>query len=361
MTLIDYVKKNGDLTFFEEKFNEVDAAVLSAIAYVDLTLVFKDGNIVLPLGSALELFLAKTDLKKFIKNGFVQKDVIKLVRIIKDKIRYRNISLSNYVYDVTFDKQFSALTFKLPTGEKVIAFEGTDNNLVGWEEDFAMIYKFPVPADKDAISYINENVSLFDKSVIVVGHSKGGHLAMTAAAFSHWYVKLKIKSVYNLDGPGFRYNEINSRGFNIIKKKLHYIVPNYSLFGLLLRHPDNIRSIKSIRKDILAHSVFTWVINDSSFVDEPLSRISKNLDKSIVMWLEQHDDVEREKLVKDIFECFRKAGVNSLSDVTRIKVFLSLLKNLDGLDNSTKKLLNDFVKYNVEFHIANKNDDIVIS
>ena len=80
MTLIDYVKKNGDLTFFEEKFNEVDAAVLSAIAYVDLTLVFKDGNIVLPLGSALELFLAKTDLKKFIKNGFVQKDVIKLVR-----------------------------------------------------------------------------------------------------------------------------------------------------------------------------------------------------------------------------------------------------------------------------------------
>ena len=133
-----------------------------------------------------------------------------LLNQYEDKIRYRNISLSNYVYDVTFEKQFSALTFKLPTGEKVIAFEGTDNNLVGWEEDFAMIYKFPVPADKDAISYINENVSLFDKSVIVVGHSKGGHLAMTAAAFSHWYVKLKIKSVYNLDGPGFRYNEINS-------------------------------------------------------------------------------------------------------------------------------------------------------
>ena len=360
MTLIDYVKGNGDLTFFEDKFNEVDAAVLSAITYVDFNVVFKDGIEELLLGSALEIFLNKCDLKVFAKNGFVQKDILKLVRIIKDKIRYRNIIISNYVYDVTFDKQFSALTMKLPTKEKVIAYEGTDHNLVGWEEDFAMLYKFPVPADVDAIAYINKNVSFWDRNVIVLGHSKGGHLAMTAATFCKWYVGLKIKEVYNFDGPGFRYNEIESRKFKRMSKKLKYIVPNYSLFGLLLRHPENIRTIKSTRKDILAHSVFTWEISENQFLDEPLSRISRNLDKSIVMWLEQHDDEQREKVVKDVFECFRKSGVKNLSDVTKFKVFIALLKNLDDLDESSKKLLNNFIRYNLDYHMANKKDDIII-
>ena len=360
MTLIEYVKQIGDYTFFEEKFNEIDAAVLSAVTYVDFNPVFKNDKIELPLGSALEIFLAKGDLKQFGKNGFIQKDIIKLVRIIKDKIRYRNITISNYVYDVTFDKQFSALTMKLPTKEKVIAYEGTDHNLVGWEEDFAMIYKFPVPADKDAIAYINRNVSLFDKDVIVLGHSKGGHLAMTAATFGNWYVKLKIKEVYNFDGPGFRYNEIESRKFKRMSKKLKYIVPNYSLFGLLLRHPENIRTVKSNRKDIIAHSVFTWEIEGNQFIDEPLSRISKNLDKSIVMWLEQHDDEQREKLVKDVFEYFKKSGVKNLMDVTKFKIIIALLKNLDDLDDSSKKLLNNFIKYNVEYHVHNRKDDILI-
>lgn len=359
MTLMEYVKTYGDYTFFEREFNEVDAAVLSAITYVDFNFVFKNVD-ELSLGSALEFFLANTELKKFSKSGFIQKDVVKLIKVLKEKIRYRNIMISNYIYDVTFDKQFSALTMKLPTKEKIIAFEGTDDKLVGWEEDFAMIYKFPVPADKDAISYVNKNVSIFDKKVILLGHSKGGHLAMTAAIFCKWYIKLKIKEVYNFDGPGFRHKEIESKEFQKSYKKIKYIVPNYSLFGLLLCHPDNIITIKSNKKGILAHSIFSWEVVDNQFVNEPLSRISKNLDKSIVMWLEQNDDEQREKLVKDVFECFKKSGVNGLTDVTKFKVFISLLKNLDDLDESSKKLLNGFIKYNVEYHMANKKDDIII-
>ncbi len=356
--LFDYAKNYGDFTFFDKPFNEVDAAIMSAVSYVDFNNIVPNGKKSISLSNALEIFLRTKDLKKYVKLGFFQKDIIKLVRIIKDKIRFRNIMLSNFVYDITFDKQFCAITMKLPTKEKLIVYEGTDHNLVGWEEDFAMIYRFPVSADKDAISYINKNVGMFDNNVIVIGHSKGGHLAMTAAMYAKWYVKLKIKKVYNFDGPGFRFSEITSNNFKRMQKKLEYIVPNYSIFGLLLRHPEVIRTIKSNRKDLFAHSVFTWEVKENHFLYEPLSRLSKNLDESIVMWLELHDDQEREKIVSDIFEYLRKSGVSNIMDITNFKIVLSLIKNLDDLDSSTKNILRHFVKYNVDYYIHNRKEEL---
>ena len=357
MSLLEYVKSRGDYTFFEKKFNDVDAIVMSAVAYVNFTNIVNEDIL---LSDAILKFLGTVDKKKYIKQGLLQKDILKLIDLLKDKIRYRGIILSNYVYDVTFNKQFSAITMKLPTKEKLIVFEGTDHNLSGWEEDFAMLYQFPVPADVDAIKYFNDNVSVWDRNVIVLGHSKGGHLAMTAASFCKWYKKFGIKKVYNFDGPGFRYDEIHSKQFIKMSKKLEYFVPNYSIFGLLLRHPEEIKVVKATKKDITAHSMFNWVVKQDSFMLESLSRISRNLDKSIVMWLEQHDDVERKKVVTDVFKFFRDNGIVNIMDLSKLKNIINLLKNLDNLDDETKYLLTHFIKYNFEYHRANKKDDIII-
>lgn len=358
ISLIDYVKTNGDYTFFEKKFNEVDAVLMSAIVYVNFSNIIKDVEV--SLGDALEKYLKVTDRKTIIKLDFIQKDIYKLVKVIKDKIRYRGILLSNYVYDVTYNKQFCAITMKLPTGEKLIVYEGTDHNLVGWEEDFTMLYQFPVPADTDAINYLNDNVSIWDKNVIVLGHSKGGHLAMTAATFCKWYKKFAIKKVYNFDGPGFRYDEFNSKKFKRMTKKLEYIIPNYSIFGLLLRHPEEVKVVKTTKKDIMAHSMFNWLVEEENFVFDRLSRISRNLDKSIIMWLEQHDDEERKKVVTDVFKYLKDNGIEKITDMVKLKNVFTLIKNLDDLDKGTKDLLSHFIKYNIDYHVANKNDEIII-
>ena len=358
ISLIDYVKANGDYTFFEKKFNEVDAVLMSAIVYVNFSNIIKDVEV--SLGDALEKYLKVTDRKTIIKLDFIQKDIYKLVKVIKDKIRYRGILLSNYVYDVTYNKQFCAITMKLPTGEKLIVYEGTDHNLVGWEEDFTMLYQFPVPADTDAINYLNDNVSIWDKNVIVLGHSKGGHLAMTAATFCKWYKKFAIKKVYNFDGPGFRYDEFNSKKFKRMTKKLEYIIPNYSIFGLLLRHPEEVKVVKTTKKDIMAHSMFNWLVEEENFVFDRLSRISRNLDKSIIMWLEQHDDEERKKVVTDVFKYLKDNGIEKITDMVKLKNVFTLIKNLDDLDKGTKDLLSHFIKYNIDYHVANNNDEIII-
>ena len=358
ISLIDYVKTNGDYTFFEKKFNEVDAVLMSAIVYVNFSNIIKNEEV--SLGDALDKYLKITDRKTIIKLDFIQKDIYKLVKVMKDKIRYRGILLSNYVYDVTYNKQFCAITMKLPTKQKLIVYEGTDHNLVGWEEDFTMLYQFPVPADTDAIKYFNENVSIWDRNVIVLGHSKGGHLSMTAATFCKWYKKFSIKKVYNFDGPGFRYDEFTSKKFNRMTKKLEYIIPSYSIFGLLLRHPEEVRVIKTTKKDVMAHSMFNWLVEEDSFVFDKLSRISRNLDKSIIMWLEQHDDTEREKIVSDVFKYLRDNGIGKITDIIKIKNLFNLIKNLDDLDKGTKDLLSHFIKYNIDYHVANKNDEIII-
>ena len=326
-SVVDYIREYGKYTFSEKKFNEVDAAVLSSITYLDFNNIVSDKKNPINMSGAIDYFLNHYDMKKFMKRGFIQKDIIRVAKEIKDTIRYRNIVLYNYVYDVTYNKQFCAITMKLPTGEKLIVYEGTDHDLVGWEEDFTMLYQFPVPADTDAINYLNDNVSIWDKNVIVLGHSKGGHLAMTAATFCKWYKKFAIKKVYNFDGPGFRYDEFNSKKFKRMTKKLEYIIPNYSIFGLLLRHPEEVKVVKTTKKDIMAHSMFNWLVEEENFVFDRLSRISRNLDKSIIMWLEQHDDEERKKVVTDVFKYLKDNGIEKITDMVKLKNVFTLIKD----------------------------------
>ena len=358
--IYNYITKYSNKTFAEMEFNEVDAVVLSVIPYVDFVGILDNSGSEVTLCVALEKFLMMKDLRKYGRTGIFNKDIVRLCRTIKDTLRYRNLIVKNYVYIVTQEEQFGALTIILPDKTKVIAYEGTDHNMVGWEEDFAMFYKYPVPADVDSLKYIKKNVNLLDKNVIVLGHSKGGHLAMNASAFSPWYIRMKIKKVYNFDGPGFRLKQVTSRKYKNMERKLEYIIPHYSFFGVLLRHANPAKVIKSSRKDIIAHSMFTWEIKQNKFVVEPLSTLSKNLSRSIIMWLEMHDDEERERIVKDVFDYIKMSKITYMGDVTKLKNIVSLLKNLDELDDDTVICLKQFIKFNADYHFNNLKDDIVI-
>lgn len=358
--IFNYITKYGNKTLSEMEFNEVDAAILSNIPYVDFVGILDNSGTETTLNVALEKFLIQKDLRKYSRTGIFNREIIRLCRSIKDSLRYRNIVLKNYVYIVTQEEQFGAITMLLPENIKIIAFEGTDHNLVGWEEDFAMFYKFPVPADVDAIKYAKNNISLFDKKVIVLGHSKGGHLAMTASAFSPWYTRMKIDKVYNFDGPGFRLREVTSKKYKNMQNKLEYIIPHYSFFGLLLRHDKPAKVVKSTRKDIMAHAVFNWEIKTNRFILEPLSSLSKNLSRSTIMWLEMHDDASREAIVKDVFDLIKKAKITYIGDATKLKNIVTIIKNLDDLDDDTKMWVKHFVKFNVDYHLRNLNDNIEI-
>jgi hypothetical protein len=168
---------------------------------------------------------------------------------------------------------------------------------------------------------------------------------------------MKISSVYNFDGPGFRLKEVSSRKYKSMEKKLEYLIPHYSLFGVLLRHNKPAKVVKGTRKDIMAHSVFNWEIKGTSFVQETLSSLSRNLSRSTIMWLELHDDEEREHIVRDVFDYIKNAKITYLGDVTKLKNIITLIRSIDELDDDTKMWLKHFLKYNVDYHLNNLKEE----
>ena len=67
--------------------------------------------------------------------------------LVADKKRFANIEVSNYINVVDKKKvmQFSAMCFHISDDLIYVAFRGTDDSLIGWQEDIDMVCDFPVP------------------------------------------------------------------------------------------------------------------------------------------------------------------------------------------------------------------------
>ena len=347
MNLFDYVKMYGDKNFYEKDFNEIDNLVFSLISYLDFTHTdVNDENLTLEEvgGQYLSIF-SYSDIKKI---GRAQKDAYKLLKILIEKNRYKNVYLSDYVYKISNETQFSACTFKLRDDLYFICFEGTDEVVSGWKEDGKLACIFPVPAQKEAIKYVNKTIKIFGPNFIIGGHSKGGNLALVSGMYTKWYKRGKIKTIYSNDGPGLREKEFNSKEFKKIKDKYIHIIPEYSVFGVLLKN-DNNKVIKSTKSNIFCHSISTWIVNKDKLVCGNLSIKSKRLENSIDTFLSTHTDLEKIRIVKSIFKVFEDASITHLTNATSIKNILKILHNIGNIDKDSKKLIIDLFMYSFKY------------
>jgi hypothetical protein len=345
--LNDYLKKYRDITFAEEKLNDIDIAIFTQLTYIDYIEGFNT-----TLNEYLETSLKN---KNLLKNNIKKEDLIESIKLIIDSNRYKDILIKNPTYILKKDEQFGAFTLILSDNTKIICFEGTDHNMVGWEEDFKLSYQFPVPAQTDAIKYLNDNISLFDKNVIVCGHSKGGNLALVGSMFTSIFKRNKIKQIYSFDGPGLRKREIESKRFKKTEKKYKHFICNQSMIGLLLRHTNKHMVIKSSKRGMLAHSLYYWQINDKYFLISELSESSKKFDNNVLKWLEGHNDEERKKLVNNMFKAFNNLGIERITDSIKLKNTIKIVKEMKNLDESSKDLLVDFIKYNIKHYFKDNS------
>lgn len=339
--LIDYVKKYGDISFDNKPFNDVDNLVFCSLIYLDFSNTSINENIHTLEEIANEYIKPyKTSFLKRI--GIIADDVYELLKVVKDKIRYKNIILSNYEYKFSGNMQFCAMTFNISKKLKYICFEGTDTLVSGWKEDFELSCYFPVSSHTEAINYVNKNISMFGPKVIIGGHSKGGNLALISSMFMKWYKKNKVIKVYSNDGPGLRKKEIESKKYKRIKKKFIHIVPENSVVGMLLR-TDDYYVIKTSKNNILSHSLTYWLIDDDKISKGVLSDKSIKLHDSVLYWLNIHNDYERRIMTEMIFKIFEEAKVKDLTDLKKIKNLIKVLYNMKNMDRATKELLTNLV------------------
>lgn len=348
-----YIKEYGDKTFNEEKFNEIDNVILSSVVYLNFDGIVPKNKKSISLCEAGNIFLYKYNYFDVSKLGIAQKVSYKILKQIVNTKRYKDIQMYNYKYIWDTDTQFGAVCFKVKKKFIYVAFEGTDNLLSGWKEDFQMAYEFPVPSQKLAVKYLNENIKQFDKNIIVGGHSKGGNLALVSSMYCKNRINKKIKQIYSNDGPGLKKEQIESENYSKIRDRLIHLVPNYSYVGVLLRN-DKFTVIKTNRKDFMAHAVSSWQVNENEFIRENLSSISDSFRNSLLKWLDEHDLNQREKMISTVFKTLEESGIKNLNDFFNLKNAITVIKNINNIDDETKKLVISLIEFNLNNIIDGK-------
>ena len=334
--IFDYVSKYGNYDFDKKSLNELDMLIFSHLSYLNLSSC-NDSSIY-----DIGLKLNKTNIKKF---GDSVKTAYKLLSLIYDKKRYKDIIIFNYKYILTDDVQVGALSLRLLNNDIVISFEGTDNTFIGWKEDFALSYEYPTKSHLIASKYVSDTLNKNNCNIYLCGHSKGGNLALVSALRLLPSKKSKIKKIYSFDGPGLPRDIFKSMDYDMVKDKLYNIIPNYSIVGVLL-YQENLNVIKSDAIGIMQHEISSWIVEDDHLLRCEESSLSKELATSIKAWLIKTTREERRQIINDVFDIFIKSGIKTTDDIkeNKIKSASVLLKNLTYFSKETKILINNYFK-----------------
>ena len=346
--LIKYVKNNANKDFSEVKFNEVDAAIYTILPYLDLMGLI---NTSITIKELYDKFSKRFILKD--KNKFMEENK-KLFREMALSKRYQNNIIVSYKKIVNHETQFGAITVKVPKHFKFIAFEGTDDELVGWEENFKMGYMYPIPAQEEAINYLKENIKINDIVVYVGGHSKGGNLAISAVMEQNILKRYQVDYVFNFDGPGFLPDVINKT--DKIKKKIKNYYPFESVVGMIFDTNGDKKIIKSNAYQIFQHDLHTWNIENNKFVTAKLSDYSKNFHLKINNILDKFSKEEIKRFVNLFFKMLYNAGFVLKSELNKVNLvrIKNILKESKDLSGEDRKLLLEMFK---AFIVNNRKDN----
>lgn len=339
-TIKDYLKYYKDYGFDECRFNINDVLIFTELSYVDWHDIVSNSFDKICLRDAFDMYLKS---KNVYLSSFMKSNIQNLKDIYTSK-RYKDIYLSNYREYVDSEKQFGAI--KIYFDNKIfISFKGTNGTIIGWKEDFALGYSFPIVSQEYATLYLNDVITDSDKEIFVGGHSKGGNLAMTSSMYAKEDVFKRIKTIYNLDGPGFREKDINDN-FKKILPKLQIYIPEDSVIGMLLYSTNNKKIVKSNASGILEHDINTWLCFGEFLEKGKISKFSLNIDKRIKTWNKRYSDSELEIMINSIFNVFESNNVKSFRELKKLKLnqILGMINEINDIDDETKKLYGDTIR-----------------
>lgn len=349
--LFDYLDWR-DIDLRKTEFNEVDNLILARLSYFPLDgLTQKEEDITIE--EAYHRFQKQKEGARIL-----QKEDLDLFPRLAQSIRFKNLTISNYVNYLSpeEEKQFSAVTVHLPDQNMYVAYRGTDNTIVGWKEDFNMSFQELVPSQLDSVQYLEQIAIQYpEKHILIGGHSKGGNLAVYAAAFCSFATKSRVNVVYNNDGPGFHESIINSQEYQEILPRIHTFLPQSSIIGRLLNHKEQTTILKSTQTGIMQHDLYTWQVMGDHFVEDQFTNSSEFIDHTITNWLKEVSPEQRGKFIDTLFEILNATQAQTLSEMGT-KWFSNaktMLKTYQKADEESKEIV--LKTLSSLFHIAKSN------
>ena len=337
--ILDYIRWRGDLSFSQDAPNAIDSLIFSYMVYIRFPEELLSGG---------EVPLAKVEERLSMLEDYGERGNSHQLELLREAARSRRfggVRLARFrnQFIPEEDTQFAAAAFLLDDGSLFAAFRGTDNTLVGWEEDFNMCFQEAVPAQRLAVDYLGELFEGYGRPMHLCGHSKGGNLAVYAAAKSEAAVRNAIGQVYNNDGPGFMEHMLSDSGYLEMVPRIHTYVPQSSIIGMLMEHAEPTLVIKSAQVGILQHDVFTWEVMGKELIPvEELTPDAKFVSATIKQWLLGMDMEARNQMVDALFELLTYGNVERAADIFLPKNIRQYMKLISTDENIRLVLTEEF-------------------
>ncbi len=351
--MLDYLAWRGDVPFETSPWNEIDGLLIATLSYLN----FHGGRD--PKGWTLEEMARIDLLQEGTTNSFAGRK--KAFEGMAKSARFGACRLHHAIAltDAEIGMQFSALCLDLPDGTTCVAFRGTDNTLIGWREDFDMAYTTRVPAQEAAALYLVRAAALSKRPLRLVGHSKGGNLAVYAAAMAPAKVQKRIEGIWSYDGPGMNRETSQTEGFLRIKDKIHSYIPQTSIIGLLMDYYEPYTVVRSTASGISQHDPMSWAVYGPQF------RTMKAVDKTAVVvrdtlheWLQNSTPEQRAAFVDTLFSMVESTKATRISDLTseKLRSILTMVGSRKEVDPETRKIFTRLVGQAVSLGFGNMID-----
>lgn len=343
--ILTSMTQRGDKTFEELPFNEIDALIFSSIIYQR----FED----LPDGGKgktfRELYPLLCPLKIEETTGF-DTDRYKLWEAISSSKRFSSFRIDAFDFSLSKEagneEQFAGFIFSEDESTGYVVYRGTDESITGWKEDLNLGFYDEIPSERKALEFLEKNAGSY-RFLIVMGHSKGGTLALYASEKSADETFTKIKRIYDFDAPGLSDSIVQNDRWNEVKEKTEAYVPTSSYFGILFNYVEP-RVVKADSHGVWQHDAFNWRVEGNTFLfHNGLSLESRMLSESMRYFLSLSTKDERETLVEVIFKVLSSVGeenVFRLPEVIREKFDLFFFKGIGSLTDKEKAVLKKLLQ-----------------
>lgn len=353
-SIIDYVNQ-FQYTFAEREFNDVDSLVLCQLSYLKMQHLIpglEDGQEFVSFQSVLR----RENEEQVFADERYREDNRKLASAVLKSRRYAEMKVNYFIdiLDKEMEVQFSALTYLLgedAEGKPIyyIAYRGTDENLVGWKEDFTLAFSEPVAGQLYAAKYMRKASAYLAERFYLGGHSKGGNLAVFAAMSSSVALQERIRRVYSHDGPGFKPQVTERYEYERIAEKVRKILPGSSMVGMLMERGSDYNVVESSSYGLMQHNPYTWAVDveAGSFVPmEELKNGARLMDSAVTDWILGLDDEQINRFSDVLFRILAASESDNLIDFAADwkKSVSGVLQELKEVDDASKAEMEDILK-----------------
>ncbi len=355
----DYLVWRGDIPLAVSPWNEIDALLVSSLSYLD----FHGGNDhrgwSLRELARIEALIEKEGSATFPARKVAFQRMAESVRFSAARLHHA-IALT----DEEIAMQFSALCLDLEDGTTCVAFRGTDNTIVGWREDFNMAYQVQVPAQEAAIAYLNRAAGLSDRPLRLIGHSKGGNLAVYAAASVPESVQRKIESIWTFDGPGMNQEMAVTEGFLRVKDQIRSFIPQTSIIGLLMEYYRPYTVVRSDVSGISQHDPMSWQVYGPRFETlEEVDRTAQVVRDTLHDWLDNSSPEQRGAFMDALFYMVDKTNATHMSDLSgeKLRSLRSMVGGHREVDPETRRVFDRLMTQAIALGFGNVVDRVRIT